>query len=102
MREPTAFISIERIKEMPATATKGNRGCSLNFEYFPSTVAKTFMEKVMMGMMARTEATVLRAGIQAGTGALLGMPDQPPRRMRSQNVNRERYRLCNSWPVSLG
>ena len=46
-------------------------------------------------MSVSTVATVLRAGIQAGTGAELGTPLQLAKRMMVQKVKRARCRLCS-------
>ena len=52
--------------------------------------------------LVRTVPRVLRAGIQAGTGALFGMPPQLPNKRMTQKAQSARLRFCNSRRASLG
>src|SRR2546422_3058851 len=68
----------------------------------PFRVPKVLSPAASSGTSVQAVAAVLKAGIQAGTGAVFGMPHHGPNRMSVQNVSSARYRLWSSVWASLG
>ena len=77
-------------------------GLAASLDHLPPRVWCRITITVTIGAAITIVATVLNAGIQTGSGALLAMPTHPPNRITSQKTSSAEYRLCRSLRVSLG
>src|ERR1043166_447193 len=71
-------------------------------ENLPSRTPITFCLTEISVKTVNTVATVLMAGIQAGTGAVRGIPAQLPNKINDQKVNSANGWLGNSRFLSFG
>src|SRR5438445_9391538 len=89
-KEPARFIEPARTKAITPKPMNNSGGLPSSLDQLPSKVRQVLSAAVNIVRMVRTVATVLSAGIQAGTGALLEMPPQLPNRISIQKAKSAR------------
>jgi len=82
LREGQAITALARppmTKTTKPAPRNLSEGLLMSIKHFPSVVRNTFRNTAMRVTTPSRAVTALSAGIHAGTGAVAGMPPEPPR-----------------------
>src|SRR5262249_14478714 len=85
-----AFMAMDTRNAATPNPTNLRQGSRHTMEARAWSVPQTFKAMATMGVSMSTEVTVLIAGIQAGNGAVSGMPVQGPNKSKPQKAKSAR------------